>query len=81
MLAAFLIVAALVWLMPGDGPNIGPGQLAPTASAGPDRLGQDLQDLRKPGAALSRKLLAVVLTLVLAGWLLQGCAPSDSKMT
>jgi hypothetical protein len=28
----------------------------------------------KRGAALSRKLLAAVLTLVLAGWLLQGCA-------
>jgi hypothetical protein len=30
---------------------------------------------------LSRKLLAGLLTLVLAGWLLQGCAPSGGKMT
>jgi hypothetical protein len=30
---------------------------------------------------LSRKLLAGLLTLVLACWLLQGCAPSGDKMT
>jgi hypothetical protein len=30
---------------------------------------------------LIRKLLAVVLTLILACWLLQGCASSDSKIT
>jgi hypothetical protein len=30
---------------------------------------------------LTRKLLAVVLTLVLAGWLLQGCGPSGGEMT
>jgi hypothetical protein len=30
---------------------------------------------------LSRKLLAVVFALVLAGWLLQGCVPSGGKMT
>jgi hypothetical protein len=30
---------------------------------------------------LSRKLLAVVLTLVLAGWLLQGCGSSGAEMT
>jgi hypothetical protein len=35
----------------------------------------------KRGAALSRKLLAAVLTLVLAGWLLQGCGPSGGEMT
>jgi hypothetical protein len=34
----------------------------------------------KRGAALSRKLLAAVLTLVLAGWLLQA-APSGGEMT
>ena len=30
---------------------------------------------------MTRKLLAVVVTLVLAGWLLQGCAPSAGEMT
>ena len=30
---------------------------------------------------MSRKLLAVVLTLALAGWLLPGCGPSGDKMT
>jgi hypothetical protein len=30
---------------------------------------------------LSRKLLAVVLTLTLAGWLPQGCVPSGAEMT
>jgi hypothetical protein len=30
---------------------------------------------------LSRKLLAGLLSFVLAGWLLQGCAPSAGKMT
>ena len=30
---------------------------------------------------MSRKLLAMVLTLVLGGWLLVGCAPSGGKMT
>jgi hypothetical protein len=30
---------------------------------------------------LSRKLLAVVLALVLTGWLLQGCGTSGGKMT
>ena len=30
---------------------------------------------------MSRKLLAVVLTLVLAGWLLQGCGSSGAEMT
>ena len=33
----------------------------------------------KRGAAMSRKLLAVVLTLVLAGWLLQGCGPERRR--
>jgi hypothetical protein len=30
---------------------------------------------------MSRKLLAMVLVLVLASWLLQGCVPSGDKMT
>ena len=30
---------------------------------------------------MSRKLLAMVLVLVLASWLLQGCVPSGGKMT
>lgn len=30
---------------------------------------------------MSRKLLSVMLTLVLAGWLLPGCGPSGGKMT
>ena len=30
---------------------------------------------------MSRKLLAVVLALVLAGWLLQGCGASADRMT
>jgi eukaryotic-like serine/threonine-protein kinase len=45
VLVAVLIVAALVWLLP-RGSNLTPGQPAPTASAGPDRLRQDLQDLQ-----------------------------------
>jgi eukaryotic-like serine/threonine-protein kinase len=45
VLAAVLIVAVLVWLLP-HGSNLTPGQPAPTASAGPDRLRQDLQDLQ-----------------------------------
>jgi eukaryotic-like serine/threonine-protein kinase len=45
VLAAVLIVALLVWLHP-RGSNLTPGQPAPTASAGPDRLRQDLQDLQ-----------------------------------
>ena len=45
VLAAVLIVAVLVWLLP-RGSNLTPGQPAPTASAGPDRLRQDLQDLQ-----------------------------------
>lgn len=45
LLAAVLIVAVLVWLLP-RGWNLTPGQPAPTASAGPDRLRQDLQDLQ-----------------------------------
>jgi eukaryotic-like serine/threonine-protein kinase len=45
VLAAVLIVAVLAWMLPG-GSNLTPGQPAPTASAGPDRLRQDLQDLQ-----------------------------------
>jgi hypothetical protein len=46
VLAAVLIVAVFVWLLPRGGSNFGLGQLAPTASAGPDRLRQDLQELQ-----------------------------------
>jgi eukaryotic-like serine/threonine-protein kinase len=47
VLAAVMIIAALLWLLPRGGSNFGPGELAPTASAGPDRLYQDLQDLQR----------------------------------
>jgi eukaryotic-like serine/threonine-protein kinase len=46
VLTTALIVAVMVWLLPRDGPNFKPGQPAPTASAGADRLRQDLQDLQ-----------------------------------
>jgi eukaryotic-like serine/threonine-protein kinase len=46
LLAAVLIVPVLVWLLPRGGSSFGPGQLAPTAPPGPDRLRQDLQDLQ-----------------------------------
>jgi eukaryotic-like serine/threonine-protein kinase len=64
VLAAVLIVAVLVWLLP-RGSNVTPGQPAPTTSAGPDRLRQDSARPPKRGAAVSRKLSAMVLTLVL----------------
>jgi hypothetical protein len=41
-----MIVAVLVWLLPRGGSSPGSGQQAPTASAGPDRLRQDLQHLQ-----------------------------------
>jgi hypothetical protein len=41
-----VIGAVLVWLLPRGGSNLTPGQLAPTASAGADRLRQDPQDLQ-----------------------------------
>jgi eukaryotic-like serine/threonine-protein kinase len=46
VLAVVLIGAVLVWLLPRGDSNLTPGQPAPTASAGPDRLLQDLQDLQ-----------------------------------
>ena len=46
VLAAVLIVAVFVWLLPRGGSNFGLGQPPPNASAGPDRLPQDLQDLQ-----------------------------------
>jgi serine/threonine protein kinase len=46
VVAAVLILAVLVWLLPRGGSNPGSGQQAPTASPGPDRLRQDLQDLQ-----------------------------------
>jgi eukaryotic-like serine/threonine-protein kinase len=45
VLAAVVTMAVLAWMLPG-GSNLTPGQPAPTASAGPDRLRQDLQDLQ-----------------------------------
>jgi eukaryotic-like serine/threonine-protein kinase len=45
VLVAVLIVAVLVWILP-RGSNLTADQPAPTASAGPDRLRQDLQDLQ-----------------------------------
>ena len=47
VLAAVLIVAVSVWLLPRSGSNFEPGQQAPTMSPGPDRLHQDLQDLQR----------------------------------
>ena len=47
MLAAILIVAVLVRILPLGSSTLGPGEPAPTASAGPDRLHQDLQDLQR----------------------------------
>jgi hypothetical protein len=46
VVAAVLIIAVLVWLLPRGGSSPGSGQQAPTASAGPDRLRQDLHDLQ-----------------------------------
>jgi hypothetical protein len=46
VLATALIVAVLVSAFPRSGSNFGPGLPAPTASAGPDRLRQDLHDLQ-----------------------------------
>jgi serine/threonine protein kinase len=46
MLAAVLIMAVLVWLLPLGGSSTDSGQLAPTASPGPDRLRQDLHELQ-----------------------------------
>jgi eukaryotic-like serine/threonine-protein kinase len=46
VLAAVLIVAVFVWLLPRGGSEFGLGQPPPNASAGPDRLPQDLQDLQ-----------------------------------
>ena len=46
VLAAVMIVAVLVLLLPRGGSSTGSGQQAPTASPGPDRLRQDLQDLQ-----------------------------------
>ena len=46
VLAAVLIVAVLVWLLPRGGSSTDSGQQAPTASPGPDRLRQDLHDLQ-----------------------------------
>ena len=47
VLAAVLIVAVSVWLLPRGGSNFELGQQAPTMSPGPDRLHQDLQDLQR----------------------------------
>jgi eukaryotic-like serine/threonine-protein kinase len=46
VVAAVLIVAVLVWLLPRGGSSANSGYQAPTASPGPDRLRQDLQDLQ-----------------------------------
>jgi eukaryotic-like serine/threonine-protein kinase len=46
VLATALIVAVLVLLLPQGGTNVAPGQPPPSASAGPDRLPQDLRDLQ-----------------------------------
>ena len=47
VLAAAMIVAALVWLLPSGGSSTDSGQQAPTASPGPDRLRQDLHELQR----------------------------------
>jgi hypothetical protein len=47
VLAAVMIIAVLVWLLPRGGLSPGSGQQAPTMSPGPDRLHQDLQDLQR----------------------------------
>src|SRR4249919_2902598 len=44
VLAAVLIVAVLVWLLPRGGSSADSGQQVPAASPGPDRLRQDLHD-------------------------------------
>jgi serine/threonine protein kinase len=46
VLAAFMIVAVFVWLLPLSGSSTDSGKQAPTTSPGPDRLRQDLQDLQ-----------------------------------
>jgi serine/threonine protein kinase len=46
VLVVVLIAGVLMWLLPRGGSDFGMGQPAPTASAGPDRLRQDLQDLQ-----------------------------------
>ena len=77
VLAAVLIIAALrgcsarrLELQPGPA---GADRVSRTGSAASGSARP-----AKRGAALSRKLLAVVLTLVLAAWL-QGCAPSGGR--
>jgi serine/threonine protein kinase len=46
VVAAVLVVAVLVWLLPRGGSSADSGHQPPTASPGPDRLRQDLQDLQ-----------------------------------
>jgi serine/threonine protein kinase len=46
VLAAVVTVAVLAWMLPRGGSNLTPASRQPTASAGPDRLRQDLQDLQ-----------------------------------
>ena len=81
VLAAVVIVAVLVWLLRHGGSNPSSGRQganhvprtrsAASGSAGPG----------KRGAVLTRKLLAMVLTWFLWGWLLQGCGPGGCEMT
>lgn len=74
-----MIVAVLVWLLPRGGSNLDPGPLQPTALAEPDRLRQDLP--AKGGAALSRKLLAVLLHLDTGRLVAAGLRAERRRMT